>query len=110
MPVKQFSRQATGPDCLFGRIAAGGIGQNGVFIRRNDLQQVGLIGILTKITAPNRDGDDFRPADLASRVSSMSLYLPVPTNKREWYSLPAITSGVSLRVVILLPELIYDGV
>src|SRR5690606_973182 len=38
----------------------------------------------------------------ASRVSTKSLYLPVPTSSLDWYERPAITSASSIKQPVLL--------
>jgi hypothetical protein len=57
------------------------------------VEQVGLAGVLADVGAANGHGDDLGAGGIdGGRVSAKSLYLPVPTSKRERYALPAIVS------------------
>jgi hypothetical protein len=82
--VEQFARQAQRAHRVVGGVAAGGVGQDGVAVRRQHVEQVGLARVLADVGAADRHGDDLAPAaSMASRVSAKSLYLPVPTSRRE---------------------------
>src|SRR3546814_6569625 len=45
-------------------IAAGGVGQDGVAVRRQHVEQVGLSGVLADVAAADGDGDDLRACRL----------------------------------------------
>ncbi len=57
--VQQFACQAAGAYCVLGGITTGGVRQQGVAVRGDHVQQVGLTRILADIGAADGDGDDF---------------------------------------------------
>ncbi len=64
VPVQQLAGQAAGAHGLDRVIAAGGVRQDGVAIRRDHIQQVRLAGILPDVGAPHRHRDDLRSGGL----------------------------------------------
>ena len=54
--------EAQGAQGVLRRVTAGGVGQNGVAVRRQRVEQAGLVRVLAEVGSANRDGDDFRPA------------------------------------------------
>ncbi|PNG62101.1 hypothetical protein SC81_23065, partial [Vibrio vulnificus] len=54
VPVQQLAGQAAGAHGLDRVIAAGGVRQDGVAIRRDYIQQVRLVGNLPDVGAPHR--------------------------------------------------------
>ncbi len=60
--VQQFAGQAAGAHGIFRVVAASGIGQQGVLLGRDDVEQVRRIGILAKVGAAHGKGDDFGTA------------------------------------------------
>ena len=82
--VEQFARQPAGAHRVVGGVAAGGVGQDGVLRRRQDIEQVRLVRVLADVRAADRDRDDLRAGGFGGRrVSSKSLNLPVPVSRRE---------------------------
>src|SRR5690606_38100480 len=49
---------------VLGAVAAGGIGQDGVAVRRQYVEQVGFARVLADVGAADGDGDDLRAAGL----------------------------------------------
>jgi len=47
--IQQFPGQLAGADRIFGGVAAGSIGQDGVAFRGNHVQQIGFIRVLAQI-------------------------------------------------------------
>jgi hypothetical protein len=79
------------------------LGRIGVLARRQHVEDVGLIGVLADVGATHGDGDDLGAAGLdRGTVSSMSLYLPVPTSRRELKVRSAMTSGSFSAVMAIL--------
>jgi hypothetical protein len=58
--IQQFARQTTGAHRIFRAVAAGGVGQQGVAIWGQHVQQVWFIRVLADIGSTNRHGDDLR--------------------------------------------------
>src|SRR5690606_25961368 len=56
--VQQLARQPAGAHGVLGGVAAGGVGQDGVALRRQHVEQVGLAGVLADVGAADGDGDD----------------------------------------------------
>jgi hypothetical protein len=56
--VEQLAAEAQGAYRVVGRVAAGGVGQDGELRRRQDVQQRGLARFLADIDATDGDGDD----------------------------------------------------
>ncbi|MNM93297.1 hypothetical protein D3C81_1056660 [compost metagenome] len=62
--IQQFAGQAAGAHGLDGVVAAGGVRQDGVAIRRDHVEQVRLAGVLADVGTAHRHGDDFRAGRL----------------------------------------------
>ena len=83
--VEQLAREAQRAHGVVGGVAAGGVGQIGELGRRQRVEQRRRVRILADVRAADRDGDDLaRPTRRSPRASrAKSLYLPVPTSRRE---------------------------
>ncbi|KAG1246429.1 hypothetical protein G6F65_020692 [Rhizopus arrhizus] len=60
--VQQLARQAQRADRVVGAVAAGGVGQQREFRRRDVVQQVRFAGVLADVGAADGDRDDFGAA------------------------------------------------
>lgn len=60
MPPEQLAGQPAGTHGVFDRVTAGGIGQNGVAVGRDHVQETGLARVLADVGAPDRHRDDLR--------------------------------------------------
>ena len=55
--VEEFSCHPAGPHSILGGITAGGVGQDGVLFRGDDVQQAGFIFVLAQIHPSDGDGN-----------------------------------------------------
>ncbi len=62
MAVEQLARQTAGAHRGLGVEAAGGVGQDGVALWWQHLEDVGLVGVLADVGASHGDGDDLGAA------------------------------------------------
>jgi len=94
VPVQELARQAQGAHGVLGVVAAGGVGQVGEPARRQRIEQRRLVAFWPMLVRRMATVTISAPlASTARRVSSKSLYLPVPIRRRERYARPATRSG-----------------
>ena len=66
--VEQFARQPAGAHGVVGGVAAGGVGQQGVAVGRQHVEQVGFARVLADVAAADGDRDDLRPGGLGRQA------------------------------------------
>ena len=80
--IQQFARQPTGAHCVAGGIAAGGIGQQCVLVRRNDFQQAGFVRVLADIGTTDGNCHDLCTTGLGSGTRLLQILVFAGTDQQ----------------------------